>query len=267
MSLLNKIFNKIGYEKFKNVIYTNVNENEDKYLNIFKYFPLWISKFMIQGCEYGGNADYSKIRTSLLNLDELKNIIDFKGKSILELGPLEGGNSILLEKMNIISNLSIEGRVDSYVKCCVVKNIYDLNKTKFILDDVRDISVKKYGKFDIAVVLGLLYHLDKPNEIIQALSLMSDVLILSTHYADEESPYKNAKNMEIKTEKSVYRGRIYNENPKIDPNAGLENISFWPYEKDLINMCKDSGFSNVKILERNPDIDEQYKLIYLVCKK
>lgn len=267
MIILDKIFSKLGYKK-NSVLANSKDQVVDKeFTKIFQYFPTWISKFVIDNNEYGGKADYSMLRTSILNLKELRDSVDFKNKAILELGPLEGGNSHILEKLGISKNVAIEGRVDSYIKCCVIKNIYNLKNTKFVLDDVRRISLEKYGKFDIAVVLGLLYHLDKPNELLQSLGTMVNTLILSTHYSDSDSPYPDALQLEIESKNGIYKGRKYIEDPDFDPNAGLENYSFWPYETDLLKMCEDAGFNRLEILAKNPNPNEKYKLIYLICSK
>lgn len=258
----NKIRNKIVKRKLQ-----KSGDLTDNTKMLFDYFPSWISKFIINNIPYGGSSDYGSIRISMLNLPEIHNLINFQGKSIIELGPLEGGNSIILENFNIQSNISIEGRVESYLKCCMIKNIYDLNKTKFYLDDVMNISEEKYGTFEIAVVLGLLYHLDNPLKLLKKIGAMVDTVILSTHYADEASPYRNAKEIQITEDDRIYQGRMYIENPEIDPNAGLQNYSFWPYEKDLFNMCNDSGFKKINVIKKNVNPKEKYKLIYLIASK
>ncbi len=267
-SYLKKIFLFMGFTKQK-MKSKSSGINYDNYLEeMFGFFHTpWKSKFLIGGKSYGGENDYSSKRISMLNLPEVISNVQFEDKRILELGPLEGGNTIKLEGLNPKSILSIEGRVESYLKCCMVKNLYDLNRSKFYLDDVMNISKEKYGSFDIAVVLGLLYHLDKPHVLLNELSRMVNTLIISTHYADNTSPYPNAEDHTIITPNGKYYGRLYIEDPASDPNAGLQFKSFWPYEKDLIQMCKDSGFSHIKILARNPDPNEQYKLIYFIASK
>lgn len=262
------IARKFGYKISK------INDKEADftkfgYDKLFAYFPSWVSKFKLESKEFGGYADYDNVRVSMLNMPEVSEEINFKDKSVLELGPLEAGNSIILERMNPSKIISIEGRTESYIKCCMIKNIYDLNRTKFYLDDARNISSEKYGNFDVAVVLGLLYHLDDPHVLLDKIGKMADKLVLSTHYADEGSPYKNAENKTVEYNGKKYSGRIYQEDPDLDPNAGLQNISFWPFEEDLVNMVKDSGYNKVKIIQKNPIPykDSEYKLIYLIASK
>src|SRR5690349_20362576 len=150
MNFVNYFFRKIGLEVKKKKVYENIDNNPNK--QIFGFFSTWISMFKLNDEVFGGNVDYTALRTSILNMDELYKYVDFAGKTILELGPLEGGNTIKLENLKVNKIISIEGRVESYIKCCVIKNLYNLDKTKFFLDDVRYINKEKYGKFDIAVI-------------------------------------------------------------------------------------------------------------------
>jgi hypothetical protein len=267
-SFLMKLFRKLGSVNQKLEIKPTEFEFKDSVSEMFSFFSTpWKSKFEINGIPYGGKNDYDTLRISMLNLSGLSKTVNFVNKRILELGPLEGGNTIKLEALNPEEIISVEGRVESFIKCCLIKNIYGLNRTRFYLDNVMNISKEKYGSFDIAVILGLLYHLDRPDILLKRLSEMADVLIISTHYADSTSPYPNAEKKIIKSQNGEYAGRLYVEDPHSDPNAGLQFKSFWPYENDLKQMCIDSGFTNIEVLARNPEPDEQYKLIYFIAGK
>jgi len=96
---------------------------------------------------------------------------------------------------------------------------------------------------------------------------MCEELVLSTHYADDVSPSKTAREGKIIFNKKTYKGKIYNEDPDFNPHDGLQKHSFWPFEEDLMNMIIDAGFTKIKVLLRNPNHDEIFKLIYLVAKK
>jgi hypothetical protein len=269
-STIKSILKKVRYDLniYKKIVFKENIEGTGRIRDIFSFFRThWISQFVIGNEKFGGKNDYTTFRISMLNLPETLENVNFKDKRVLELGPLEGGNTIKLEQLGAKEIVSVEGRVENFVKSCVIKNIYKLNRTTYYYDDARNISSEKYGRFDIAVVLGLLYHLEDPQILLIKLGEIADTLVLATHYADVVSPYPNAKEIAITSGSNVYKGRIYTEDPGFDPNAGLQNYSVWPYESDLITMCKDSGFLNVKVIARNPDPNEQYKLIYIVATK
>jgi 2-polyprenyl-3-methyl-5-hydroxy-6-metoxy-1,4-benzoquinol methylase len=234
---------------------------------IFNYFPYWHTKMTIEGRSYGGPADYATERISILNVPELHQLVDFHDKTVLELGPLEGGNTIKLCEAGVAQVVAIEGRVENYVKCCVTRNLCDLRNAHFILDDVMNISPAKYGCFDIAFCAGLLYHLDRPGELLRNLSAMTNTLVLATHYADEMSPSSIARVSEFSIAGKSYRGKLHREGPLEDPNSGLQAQSLWLFEEDLIRLCRDVGYSNVTVVKKNPITEEAWKLIYLVAHR
>ncbi|MFX0094546.1 MAG: hypothetical protein ACFFBD_22615 [Candidatus Hodarchaeota archaeon] len=266
-SFKKKILHILRLKKEKRY-FPEINENFFSIKNIFDFFPYWQSSFFVNEQKYGGVTDYKSQRVSILNVPSLYNYVNFKGKSVLELGPLEGGNTVILSaELGAREIVAIEGRVVNYVKCCVIKNLLGLKNACFILDDVRKISKEKYGTFDIALVSGILYHLDNPIFLLERLSTVTDTLVISTHYADANSPSRKAPKKTLSTKFGTYHGRIYTEHSINDIHSGLQDESFWPFEEDLIRMCKDVGYKDIQIVMKNPVAKEQKKLIYLVAKR
>src|SRR5205814_564703 len=58
--------------------------------------------------------------------------LGLKGKSILELGPLEGGHTYMLEKMGAESIVAIEANTKAFLKCLIIKEILDLKSARFL---------------------------------------------------------------------------------------------------------------------------------------
>lgn len=55
----------------------------------------------------------------------------FVGKTRLELVPLEGGHSYMLQKMGVKKIIAIEANSRAFLKCLCIKEIFDLNKVEF----------------------------------------------------------------------------------------------------------------------------------------
>jgi hypothetical protein len=234
---------------------------------IFDYFYTWESQFVIDGECLGGSTDYTTQRVSMLNVPELREHVDLRGKRVLELGPLEGGNTLLLTRMGAAHVTAIEARVENYIKCSVIGNLFGLDNARFLLGDAREISLETHGRFDLALVAGVLYHLDDPHVLLQRLSGMTDTLLISTHYADDRSPSPEAKVLTLSTPHGAYRGKVFQEGGLSEINSGVQSWSFWPFEGDLLRMLADAGYRNVTVLQKNPVPEEVYKLIYLVARK
>jgi 2-polyprenyl-3-methyl-5-hydroxy-6-metoxy-1,4-benzoquinol methylase len=235
--------------------------------HVFDYFYAWESQFVVDGKRLGGSTNYETQRVSMLNVPELRAHVDFGGKNVLELGPLEGGNTFLLTKLGVARVTAVEARVENYVKCCVIKNLFGLDNARFLLGDAREVSVETHGRFDFALVAGVLYHLDDPHKLLQRLSGLTDTLLISTHYADDRSPSQQAKVLTLSTPDGEYRGKLFPEGELSEINSGIQSWSFWPFEEDLMRMLADTGYRNVSVLRKNPIPEEPYRLIYLVAKK
>jgi len=102
---------------------------------------------------------------------------------VVDLGCLEGGYAVEFARMGF-DTLGIEVREENISKCNYVKSNLDLPNLKFVKDDVRNIA--SYGKFDIVLCYGLLYHLNDPIDFLTKVSNCNNKLIfLNTHFAPE----------------------------------------------------------------------------------
>ena len=268
-NLIQKILNIFGYSIIKKKGFDTISF-ETK--NIFNYFDRWVTIFEINNQRFNERvdglltSDYKSERVSMLNMSKVREAIKFKDKTIIEFGPLEAGNSIILESLGIKKNIAIEGHIENYIKCCVIKNMFKLDRTSFIFDDAMNIDKLELGNFDIAFVAGLLYHLKHPELFIEKISNICNTIILSTHFSSEEQI-----NHTIKLNNHSIQGFIYNESP--GPNSGLDSYSFWPTKDGLIKILKLNGFEKIKIIKVfNDDYHyerqkSKYKMIYLIAHK
>src|SRR5215471_6813077 len=95
-------------------------------VNIFR--GAWSSHFPPTfGIEAGSVRLFEDVR--IQRLIELAGGIE--GMHVLELGPLEGGHSYMLEKAGARSVLAIEACVLSYLKCLIVKELAGLQRVSF----------------------------------------------------------------------------------------------------------------------------------------
>lgn len=196
---------------------------------------------------------------------------------VVDLGCLEGGYAVEFAKLGF-TVLGIEAREENISKCNFVKGKLNLPLLSFATDNVRNLS--HYGKFDIVLNYGLLYHLNDPVNFLKVTyESMSDnsLLLIHTHFAPErdiryEMPFinqyfigpiqKRTKLLEFTynhrlsriKENEGYKGRWIREWPtklnkkEIDKYlwASYDNDkSFWPFRKELTRALHDVGFSHV----------------------
>jgi Protein of unknown function (DUF1698) len=117
---------------------------------------------------------------------------DVQGKSILELGPLEGGHSYMLERAGFGSVLAIEANTHAYLKCLITKEITGLSHTHFLCGDFVKYLRNSPPRFDAVFACGVLYHMENPAELVSLLSLVTDQLFIWTHHYAPGNPQQAA---------------------------------------------------------------------------
>lgn len=115
----------------------------------------------------------------------------FSGMNILELGPLEGGHSYMLQNKHASKIISIEANTRAYLKCLIVKEILKLDRVEFRLGDFVKFLENEIAKYDLVMASGVLYHLEEPVKLLNLISRVTDKLFIWTHYYDEEIIAKN----------------------------------------------------------------------------
>jgi hypothetical protein len=182
----------------------------------------------------------------------------FVGAKALELGPLEGGHSYMLEKMGAASVLAIESNSRAYVKCLISKEILAMQRVKFMLGDFVCYLKETEEKFDVCIASGVLYHMQKPSELLGLMAAHSDKIMLWTHYYDEALIKKNrhikkgkfgeAEEMEYQGFKHTVYRQNYHEALEIDGFCGgPESYSNWMLRDDIPACLEHFGFKDIRI--------------------
>ena len=117
-------------------------------------------------------------------IDWLGRQVDLSGCSVLELGPLEGGHSYMLERFGAKRIVAIEANRRAYLRCLVVKELLGLRRVEFLCGDFVEYLRQTDETFDLCLASGVLYHMPKPEEMLRLAARASDRLYLWTHYYD-----------------------------------------------------------------------------------
>jgi SAM-dependent methyltransferase len=214
---------------------------EEKFTDIgaeFEKLQPWITKFRIEGADYGGNFD-------AMNDARIAQFFEIfpRAENIIELGSLEGGHSFALARNPTVKRvLAIEGREKNIEKAKLVQKILGDKKTEFVQGDLEKLDFQQFGAFDAVFCSGLLYHLPKPWELIPKLARISPNIFIWTQISEEAK----AKKM-----REGWRGKIYREGGFFDPLSGLSKKSFWLSFGSLISLLTVNGYKEVKIIEHN----------------
>ena len=173
----------------------------------------------------------------------------FSSLRVLDLACLEGlyGLEFARHGANVVA---VEGRSANIEKALFAKSVLALDNIVFVKDDVRNLSVEKYGRFDVVLCLGILYHLDAPDvfHFVERVSEVCErVTIICTHVARKGTKCHTFRGKE-------YFGSSHSEHPPESSTTeriektwnSLDNEeSFWLTRPSLFNLFSNAGFSSV----------------------
>jgi len=167
---------------------------------------------------------------------------------VLDLACLEGHYALEFARHGS-EVVGIEGRRASVAKCDFARDAMGLERASFHQDDVRNLSVEKYGVFDIVICSGLLYHLPAPDawRLIQSMhSVCRGIVVIDTFVA-------LSSRIDVEIDGAAYHGHVYGEHDATESQAqkakklwaSLDNdSSFWFTEPSLLNLLARAGYSS-----------------------
>ena len=253
----------------------NVAEIEERKRRIIeKYGPWSAHNILLGGDVYtigrGVAGDEVKLRRIL------QCVADSAGRPletlrVLDLACLEGLYAVELARHGA-EVVGIEGREANIAKAQFAKEVLGLQRLALQQDDVRNLSRRKHGEFDVVLCLGILYHLDAP-DVFAFLEAIGEVCrgfaLVDTHVslaAEKSSVYKGKQ----------YWGRAYREHaPGASPAeksqrlwASLDNPeSFWFTRASLYNALAHAGFTTVHECHMPPELEKPADRVTLLALK
>lgn len=219
----------------------------------------WSSRFEVDGVSVGGPIElYNDHRL----LWHLKTIGGVQGKTVLELGALEGAHTRTMEEAGAIVT-AIEGNANNFLKCLVVKNEFNL-KAKFIYADFCE-YVKVCRKFDIVSAAGVLYHQTNPADLIFDLAKITDTVLVWSQVASENNP--PGKECTIMSNNCLYYGKVndYGNTRSDSFCGGLNKSAFWMYGYAMRECFHDAGF--MKVISKDSPPNNHGETLLFVAKK
>ncbi len=181
------------------------------------------------------------------------------GMDVLELGPYEGGHTYQLEKVHNAGRLTaVEANPRAFLRCLIVKNLFEMDRTRFLLGNFIQYLDKVDRRFDLIFASGVLYHQARPMEFLRQCAEKTDRLFLWTHFYDDEHIESNAHlswrfahdrdetrsidGFEYKTRCFHYADGTQSTNHL----GGLQESVHWLYRDDIVEALKRFGFTSVE---------------------
>jgi hypothetical protein len=214
----------------------------------FAAFDNWVTTFHHGGKAFGArNFVYSDLNERIFELNQAYRI---KGRSILEIGPFEGGNTKQLFDLGAKEITAIEANEEFYLKTLLVKEAFSLDSLKLVIGDCNILLDDKDRfddkSFDLLYASGVLYHMTNPVETIRLFSRLSDTIYVNSHIASDEVP--SGEWLEIKDkDNNSYRCRRNTYETK-EHWGGVDRSAVWLDRESMFAAFQNMGYE-INILE------------------
>jgi hypothetical protein len=185
------------------------------------------------------------------------------GMRVLELGPLEGGHTFMLERAGAAEILAIEAHQHAFLRCLVVKNLLDL-RARFALGDFVAHLREHDEVWDLCVASGVLYHMTDPLELLELLGRRARRIFLWTHHWDADvltTRRDVAARFATGTTEQSTRGGYTATLHRYEYGEGTQDPSFcggsrahthWLSRADIVGALDHYGFTNLRFAFDDP---------------
>lgn len=183
---------------------------------------------------------------------------------VLEVGPLEGMHTYMLNKHRPASIDAIEANKQCFLRCLVTKEVIGIDRAHFYLGDALKWLETEERHYDLAVASGVLYHMPDPGHFLSQLTRRCDQLFIWTHFFDakampNDDPRRKAfnGNVEERTIAGVpvryYERHYFNANATKEFCGGMKDRHYWMGRDDIIDLIRALGFSDIRITQEDPN--------------
>jgi len=184
------------------------------------------------------------------------------GRRVVELGPLEGGHTWMLEQLGAAEITAIEASERAYLKCLTVKELTGLRRARFLYGDSVAYLRETDERFDVGIASGILYHMTNPVELLALLAAHCDRLYLWTHYYDEAALLRAPKvRARFRgTSEATYAGFTHTRHRfhyqatrfRLGFSGGSAPYSQWLTRDTILAACRHLGFPHIEMAFDEP---------------
>lgn len=184
-----------------------------------------------------------------------------EGQRVVELGPLEGGHTYILDRLGAREVVAVEANTRAFLRCLVTKELLGIPSARFLCGDAVRFLERELAlgaePYDLCLASGVLYHFVDPVAALDLMTRASDRLLLWTMYYDDEY-IRSREDLSVKftsAAESEYRGFRHTLHRQEYQAAlayrgfcgGSAAASSWMTREDILGAIDHLGFEVLDI--------------------
>lgn len=263
MRFLEKIFDGVSSRRRQETesLFDQYCNDKPSHQNAIDVLPGWNSAFPSSArLKAGNHALFADPRIDWA----VQQAGSIKDKKVLEIGPLEGMHTYMLNRHAPSSIDAVEANKQCFLRCLVTKEILGIDRAHFYLGDALKWLETEERHYDLAIASGVLYHMADPGHFLSQLTRRCDQLFIWTHYFDETAmptgdPRRQAFNGKVETRSFAgvpvryYERHYFNANATKEFCGGMKDRHYWMHRDDILGLIRALGFSDISITQEDPN--------------
>lgn len=180
----------------------------------------------------------------------------------IDIGCHEGFYSMEVASLGVPRVLGVDFRESSLLKAQFVAEAKRHSGVEFRTANCEDLTVDDFGRFELSLFLGLLYHLENPMRCLRNISAITkELCVLETQVVTEVSGSTEWGSQEWTRPYQGVLAMIDESNEFEDGNTetGVSPVAICPSPAALVFMLEQAGFSRVEFVEPPPESYEQHR--------
>jgi len=182
------------------------------------------------------------------------------GHDAIDIACHQGWFSTQLLEWGADSVLAVDARAEHIADVELIRDALKLSKLRTLQSDVHAIEPAKLGKFDLVLMLGLIYHLENPiGALRQAFALTKHLCVIETQVVPGMSGMVDYGSYRFVRPLKGSFGIIDETDDTHGPEASTLGICLVPSVEALLWILHKIGFSRVELVPVPDDGYEQLR--------
>ena len=172
----------------------------------------------------------------------------------------QGWFSTKLAEMGVRDVLAVDARAEHVADATLIRDALGLRNLRVQQSDVHALTAESTGRFDIVLMLGLIYHLENPVGALRtAHALTKRICLVETQIVPGMTGMVDYGSYRFVRPLKGSFGIIDETEETHGPEASTTGICLVPSLEALLWIMRKIGFSRVEVLDPPPDAYEQLR--------